>query len=216
MREDIKKIVRSVGIIVVLATILLAMLTYGQLWLKQNIQNENNQQGDTAYVIEGVKGLKVGGPFILQRQDGRVVTDRTYEEKFRLMFFGFTHCPDICPGELSTLSRVLEQLSPAQKEQLHVLFISVDPERDTVEQMAQYMSLFHPDIEGLSGRPDQIEPVLESYKIYAQKIQTPEMSDYTMDHTANIYLFDPYDKLVAIFKTGVSEQQMLDILNKVL
>lgn len=216
MREDFRKTFRYVGTLLAICAVLIVVLAIVIDRTTVKMIEVAEQPEDAEYVIEGVTGMKIGGPFTLQKQDGSVVTDQTYAGQYRLMFFGFTYCPDICPAELGTLSRVLDQLTPAQKEKIKVIFISTDPERDTVEQMNQYMSLFHPDIDGLTGSREQINAVLSAYKIYAQRVQTPEMTDYTMDHTANMYLFDKENNVTAIFKSGVSDRAILKVLNKTL
>ncbi len=217
MREEYKKTFKSVGILLAISAILIVGLAIGlDKTAEKAIETQTQAQTDESHVIEGITGMKVGGPFTLQRHDGSYVTEKMYEGKNLLMFFGFTYCPDICPTELGTLSRVLEQLNDAQKEKLKIVFITVDPERDTVDQMKQYMSLFNPDIDGLTGSRADIDKVLSSYKIYAQRVQTPEMSDYTMDHTANLYLFDKENNLTTIFKTGATDQEILGVLNKAL
>lgn len=130
--------------------------------------------------------LQVGGPFALTDHDGRAVTEKTWAGRPHAVFFGFTHCPDICPTTLTEIGDMLAQLGAAGAR-LAVLFITVDPERDTPEVLKDYLSSFDPRITGLGGSPAQVQAVVESWGVYARKV--PIGDDYTMDHTASVFLF---------------------------
>lgn len=130
----------------------------------------------------------VGGPFSLVDHRGRLVTERDYLGKPTLIFFGFTNCPDICPTTLFELTTRLKELG-TEADRLNVLFITVDPERDTPEQLALYLSSFDPHITGLSGTPKNIADVMTRYRVYARKVPL-EGGGYTMDHTAAIYMMN--------------------------
>ena len=147
-----------------------------------------------------VAGIKIGGPYTLTDHTGKKVTDKDYQDKYKLIYFGFTYCPAVCPTELQKLSSALKKLGPVS-ESIHPVFITVDPERDTVDVMNTYVSHYHPDLIGLTGTPAQIKNVLKSYKIYAAKVQDEDASDYTMDHSSFIYLMSPDDSLIKIFRT---------------
>ncbi len=159
-----------------------------------------------------VQGAQIGGEFELTRQDGVVITDKDIKDTAYLMFFGFTYCPDICPTELATMTRFLSMLSKEKQDALRVFFVSVDPERDTVDQMKDYMSLFHDKIEGLTGTSEQIEQIKKAYKVYSAKVETESLSDYTVDHSAYIYFFDQEGQLRHIFKTNTPEENMKQII----
>ena len=139
----------------------------------------------------------VGGPFRLLDQDGRQRTDADFRGKPFLVFFGFTHCPDICPTALFEMSEVLRRLGP-DAANTAVLFISVDPERDTPEKLKEYLSSFHPRIVGLTGSPQEIAEVEKTYRVYAKKIPL-DGGGYTMDHSAIVYLMDKDGRFVAPF-----------------
>lgn len=130
----------------------------------------------------------VGGPFSLVDHRGRPVTERDYLGKPTLIFFGFTNCPDICPTTLFELTTRLKELG-TDADRLNVLFITVDPERDTPEQLALYLSSFDPHISGLSGTPENIATVMTRYRAFARKVPL-EGGGYTMDHTAAIYMMN--------------------------
>ncbi len=139
----------------------------------------------------------IGGPFQLTDQHGKTVTDKNLKGKPTLIFFGYTHCPDVCPTSLFEISEVLRAMGK-DADKVNAVFISVDPERDTQAAMKDYLSSFDPHLEGLSGDPDAIANVIKSYRVYAKKVPTKD-GDYTMDHTALIYLMDRDGRFVSPF-----------------
>ena len=139
----------------------------------------------------------IGGPFQLTDQNGKAVTDKSLKGKPTLIFFGYTHCPDVCPTSLFEISEVLRSLGK-DADKVNAVFISVDPERDTPAIMKDYLSSFDPHLEGLSGDPAETAKVITSYRVYAKKVPTKD-GDYTMDHTALIYLMDRDGRFVSPF-----------------
>jgi protein SCO1/2 len=139
----------------------------------------------------------VGGPFRLTDQNGRTVTDADFKGKPFLVFFGFTHCPDVCPTALFDMSEAFRRLGP-DAEKMSALFISVDPERDTPEKLKDYLQSFHPRISALTGTQTEIDAVAKAYKAYAKKVPL-DGGEYTMDHTAIVYLMDREGRFVAPF-----------------
>jgi protein SCO1/2 len=139
----------------------------------------------------------IGGPFRLVDQNGQTVTDQDLKGAPYLVFFGFTHCPDVCPTTLMELSNVLDRLGP-DAARVGALFITVDPERDTSAELKDYLSSFNPRFRGLTGDPAAIAAVAKAYRVYLKKVPL-ENGDYTMDHTALIYLMDKKGKFVAPF-----------------
>jgi len=139
----------------------------------------------------------IGGPFELVDQDGQSVTQETFLGEPVLVFFGFTHCPDVCPTTLFEMSQLFEELGPDARK-VAGLFITVDPERDTPEAMKSYLGSFHPSIQGLSGTPEQVAAVIRAYRAYAKKVPTSD-GDYTMDHTAIVYLMGKDGEFIAPF-----------------
>jgi protein SCO1/2 len=127
----------------------------------------------------------VGGPFQLVDQNGAPVTEATMKGKPFLVFFGFTHCPDICPTKLFEMSQALSVVEKDVPD-IQALFISVDPERDTPEMMKRYLSNFNPRIKGLTGDQVSVDAAVKAYRAYAKKVPTD--SGYTMDHTSLVYL----------------------------
>jgi protein SCO1/2 len=139
----------------------------------------------------------VGGPFRLEDQNGKPVTDAEMKGKPFLVFFGYTHCPDVCPTTLFDLSQLMKALGP-DANRTGALFITVDPERDTPQVMKDYLSNFDPHLQGLTGDRASIDAALRAYRVYAKKVPL-ENGDYTMDHTALVYLMDKNGHFVAPF-----------------
>ncbi len=138
----------------------------------------------------------IGGPFALIDQDGRPATQAMLDGKPTLVFFGYTHCPDVCPTTLSDMSRMFETLGRDKKAQ--GVFITVDPERDTPTVLKDYLSNFDPRIKGLTGASEAVAAVEKAYKVYAKKVPTSSQ-DYSMDHTAVVYLMDKSGRFVNAF-----------------
>ena len=139
----------------------------------------------------------IGGPFHLEDQNGKPVGDEDMKGRPFLVFFGFTHCPDICPTTLFDISEVMRRLGE-DADRTGALFITVDPERDTPAKLKDYLSDFDPHLRGLTGDPAAINAAIKAYRVYAKKIPL-EGDDYTMDHTAVVYLMDKDGHFVAPF-----------------
>ncbi|HRF07522.1 MAG TPA: SCO family protein [Xanthobacteraceae bacterium] len=146
---------------------------------------------------ERTRPSSVGGAFQLVNQDGKTVTDADFRGKPLLVFFGFTHCPDICPTTLFEVSEVFNRLGK-DAEKVNAIFVTVDPERDTPEKLKLYLSSFHPQISALSGTDAQIEAIKKVYYVYAKRVPL-EGGSYTMDHTTVVYLMDKDGKFIAPF-----------------
>jgi len=147
----------------------------------------------------------VGGPFRLVDQDGAVVTDQDLKGKPFLVFFGFTHCPDICPATLFEVSEVLRALG-GDADKTRALFVTVDPERDTPEKMKDYLQSFDPHLRGLTGDMAAVEQMAKAYRVYYKKVPL-DGEDYTMDHTALVYLMDKEGRFVAPFNVKRPPEQ---------
>jgi protein SCO1/2 len=158
-------------------------------------------QGDRAIVSTA---SAIGGPFELVDQTGKTVTDRDLAGRPYLVFFGFTHCPDVCPTTLFEVSEVLRALGP-EADRVGALFVTVDPERDTPDKMKDYLSSFDPHLRGLTGDPAAVATMLKAYRVYFRKV--PQENGYTMDHYAGIYLMDKNGRFVKPFnlKSGTAD-----------
>jgi protein SCO1 len=152
----------------------------------------------------------VGGPFHLEDQNGKSFTDQDMKGRPFLVFFGFTHCPDICPQTLFEISQVLHTLG-SDADRTGAVFITVDPERDTPAVIKDYLSNFDPHLHGLTGDQASINAALRAYRVYAKKVPL-EGGDYTMDHTAVVYLMDKDGRFVAPFNVSrTPEQEAADL-----
>jgi protein SCO1/2 len=145
----------------------------------------------------GSAAAAVGGPFQLEDQNGKPVSDQDMKGRPFLVFFGFTRCPDICPTTLFDVSQVLRQLGP-DADRTGALFITVDPERDTPAVLKDYLSNFDPHLRGLTGDQAAVDVAIKAYRVYAKKVPLDD-GDYTMDHTAVVYLMDKDGHFVAPF-----------------
>ncbi|HEX5847152.1 MAG TPA: SCO family protein [Rhodoplanes sp.] len=143
------------------------------------------------------QGTTVGGPIQLTDQNGQPFSDQSLRGKPFLVFFGFTHCPDVCPTALFEVSEIMRRLGP-DAARAAALFISVDPERDTPAVLKEYLSSFNPNLQALTGDPAAIAAVAKAYRVYYKKVPL-EGEDYTLDHTALVYLMDKQGRFVAPF-----------------
>ena len=153
------------------------------------------------WALGGVRGVTapaaIGGPFQLTDQSGQTVTEKSLQGRPTLIFFGFTHCPDVCPTALFEISELLHAMGN-DADRVNAYFVSVDPERDSKQAIKDYLSSFDPHLKGLTGDPEAIAKVLSAYRVYAKKVPLKD-GDYTMDHTALTYLMDRDGKFVAPF-----------------
>lgn len=141
-----------------------------------------------------LSGSTIVSEFSLIDENGRAVTSESFKGQWRLMYFGFTYCPDICPTDAAKIGqalRIFEEKHPKQAAKLQPLFVTVDPERDGQAEVKQFTDSFHPRLLGLTGTPENIESALKSFKIFAQKMPGTTPDSYTYDHQAIIYLIDP-------------------------
>lgn len=146
--------------------------------------------------------------FQLTGHDGMVRTGEDLEGKWSLIFFGFTHCPDVCPTTLAGIAQVMDDLGP-QADRVQPVFITVDPERDDVEALAEYVPQFHSAILGLTGTSKQIESTAETFNIYYEKVDEPQAPDgYAMGHTSQVFLFNPKNELVRLFSYGTPPSEI--------
>lgn len=172
----------------------------------------------TLWLMGGPRGMtaasSIGGPFQLVDQSGQKVTEKNLQGKPTIIFFGFTHCPDVCPTALFEMSEILRAMGK-DADRLNAYFVSVDPERDTPDIMKSYLSSFDPNLKGLTGSPEQVAGVISAYRVYAKKVPMKD-GDYTMDHTALIYLMDREGRFVAPFNIKRKPEEAAADLKKYL
>jgi protein SCO1/2 len=156
----------------------------------------------------------IGGPFALSDASGARVTEASLKGRPSLVFFGYTHCPDVCPTTLFEMSELLGAMGP-DADKVNAYFVTVDPERDTPAAMKDYLSSFDPHLKGLTGTPDEIAKIIAGYRVYARKVPLKD-GDYTMDHTALVYLMDRNGRFVAPFNLKRTPQEAADDLRRYL
>ena len=154
--------------------------------------------------VTAVGRPEIGGPFRLVAHTGAVVESGDLRGKPLVVFFGFTHCPDVCPTALATLSQDLRDLGP-DADRLQAVFVTLTPERDTREALVQYMQAFDPRILALTGTPEEVKAVAKAYKVYSEKVPTAA-GDYTMNHTASVFLMDREHRFKGTIAQGESRE----------
>ncbi|WP_417827220.1 SCO family protein [Thalassospira sp.] len=154
----------------------------------------------------------IGGPFELVNQDGETVTQEDFAGKYMLTYFGYTFCPDVCPTELQVMGTALDMMPKDIADEITPVFFTVDPERDTVEAVAEYVPYFHDRMVGLTGTVEQTSAAAKAYRVYYAKVipeGEPEDTDtYLMDHSSFVYLMDREGKFVRHFNYGTSPEDM--------
>jgi protein SCO1 len=156
--------------------------------------------GVAAFLITSPRGgshaALIGGPFALQDGNGKTVSNVTLKGRPFLVYFGYTHCPDVCPTTLAHISEILDKMG---KKPIPALFITVDPDRDTPKIMQDYVSSFNPAIVGLSGGPQAIAATEKTFRVFARKGKPEPDGDYSMDHSSVVYLMDKNGAFVEAF-----------------
>lgn len=162
--------------------------------------------------IAGAEGF--GGPFTLTDHNGNPVTEKSWPDKYLILYFGFTFCPDVCPLGLTTIANALDKLPDDTQQKIQPLFITVDPQRDTADVLKQYVPLFNPSFIGLTGTDTQIDHVKKLYKIYAEK--DGDGKEYMINHSAFTYLIAPNGELVGLYAHETSAEDMAKNIRSVI
>jgi cytochrome oxidase Cu insertion factor (SCO1/SenC/PrrC family) len=157
----------------------------------------------------------VGGPFTLTDQSGHRRSDSEFRGKLLIVYFGYTFCPDICPTDLQQIGLAVDRLGEAGAA-VQPVFITIDPDRDTPEVLAQYVPSFHPRLIGLTGTPDELAAVAREYKVFYSKFQPPEEGPYLIDHTGFVYIVDATGQYRGVFPPGTQEDRMREMIAKIL
>lgn len=183
--------------------LLFAALAGGVLW-----HESNNVPGLGRSVITG--RADVGGPFQLIDHTGKPVTDADYRGRYMLIYFGFSFCPDVCPTTLAVMAQALDKLGP-EARRVTPIMITIDPERDTPEVLADYMKAFGPSFVGLTGSVAAIKDVEKKYRVYAVKKPldpAKPKAGYGMDHSSVLYLMGPNGRLISFYDEAISPDQL--------
>ena len=155
---------------------------------------------------------RVGGPFTLTDQTGKQRSDTDFRGKLMIVYFGYTYCPDVCPTDLMAITQALDALGPAA-EDVQPVFITIDPERDTT-LLAGYVSAFHRSLVGLTGSPDEIRKVANSYKAFYVKVQDERSRDYSIDHAGVIYLIGRNGEYLGFMPPQTNPDRLTEVLRK--
>ena len=172
----------------------LAALTFG---LSACGESADMSGGDAAPLA----GTAIGGSFTLTNQDGETVSDSDFAGQYRIMYFGYTYCPDVCPIDLQKLAKgfaEFEKTNPERAAKIQPIFVTIDPARDTPEVMKSYVNAFHPRLMGLTGSEADINAVLQKFAVYAEKVEDESTTEYLVDHSRQAYLLDPDGKPLAL------------------
>ena len=191
--------------ILIAAVAVLALGVFAGVW----VWRMGGDAGPIALVRDmGSTGVAtVGGPFQLIDHTGRAVTEADYRGDFLLVYFGYTYCPDVCPTSLLQMSQALDALGPLA-DRVRPIFITVDPERDTVEAMADYAPNFHENLVALTGTAEQVAAAAKAYRVYYAKAEAEGVEGYLMDHSGFIYLMDREGKYLANFSHNATAEDM--------
>lgn len=160
-------------------------------------------------------GAKIGAPFTLTDHDGRRVSDRAFAGKWRIVYFGYTFCPDVCPTGLQTLSaglRAFEKIDPARAVKIVPIFVSVDPARDTPAALKPFVAAFHPRLVGLTGSEAEVAALAKAYGVYAARGEAQPGGGYLVDHSSQAYLMGPEGQPVALLSEEGPPQKIADEL----
>ena len=167
---------------------------------------------DSSALIDPI--ATIGGPFELVKGDGTPVTDKDLADRPKVMFFGFTFCPDVCPTTLAEVQGWIQKLGP-DADKLHYAFVTVDPERDTPAVIRDYVAALDDRILALSGSREQVNAVTKAYRVYAKKVPLDD-GDYTMDHSAAVFLMTKDNKFVGTIAYGEAEETAMAKLKRLI
>ncbi len=171
--------------------------------------------GDSAMTEQNSHALPVGGDFTLQSVQGPVSL-KDFRGKIVLIYFGYSMCPDICPTNLSMMAGALGQLSKEELQRVQGLFISVDPERDSLQRLEEYTQYFHLAIMGITGKPEVIAELAKRYGVAYKKVVLDSATNYVVDHSSETYVIEPQGKLVERLPHGALPEQILAAIRKYL
>ena len=197
-------------ILIVALLIALALVVQKQM----NFSQKNNNVATIVSTGSTYIGTDIGGPFEMINHNGVEVSNRSFADRYKLIYFGFTYCPSICPTELQKMVMAYRELPEDIKPLVQMIFVSVDPERDTPEVMNEYVSLFDPTMIGLTGTQKQVNEVKEEYKVYSAKVSNEANTDYTVDHSSCIYFMSPDDQILDLFKMTSTPEEITEQISK--
>ena len=176
-----------------------------------------------AFVLYGGGGTtsrgvaQIGGPFTLVDHKGETRRHTDFNGNYMLMYFGYTYCPDVCPTALQVMTNAMDQLDPELQEKITPIFVTVDPARDTVDQLNSYVGNFHPRMVGLTGTQEQITDAARRYRVYFAKAKGDgSSSDYLMDHSSIVFLMNTEGEYITHFTHATAPEKMAERLRQIL
>jgi len=179
-------------------------------------EQASEEQGSAAQMMDDLmygRGT-IGGPFTLTDPTGKRRSDSEFRGRLMIVYFGYTFCPDVCPADLMAITQALDALGPAA-EGVQPVFITVDPERDT-KVLGEYIAAFHHSLVGLTGSPDEIRKVANSYKAFYAKVPDQRGGDYSIDHAGVIYLMGRNGEYLGFMPPQTDPKRLTEILRKYL
>lgn len=165
--------------------------------------------GKPSFKNTDITGADYAKGFALTDHTGKARTLEDFKGKVVSIFFGFTHCPDVCPTTLAEMKGVLDKLGPDDAKRVQVLFVTIDPERDTPALLANYVPAFHPSFTGLSGSPEATAKMAKDFKVFYQKVPGKTPGSYSMDHSAGSYVYDPQGRLRLFVRHGMPPEGLV-------
>lgn len=177
--------------------------------------SQEKPQVELSPAMLNVEGADIGGPFELVTQTGERISSEQLIDGPTLIYFGYTFCPDVCPLDLQKMAHAVDVLEERGIE-IKPVFITIDPERDTVEELADWAGSVHPDLVALTGTPGEIKTAADAYKVYYQKAHVEgSAAGYLMDHTAFFYLMTPEHGVTAMFRHEVTAEGLATDIERV-
>ncbi len=196
---------------VIFIILALALAGTAAIWL---VEGQKQTEVPQQTGLLPTPSTSIGGPFHLTDQTGKRVTEKNYEGKYLLLYFGYTFCPDACPTELLAIGQALDGIDQGKAAKVQPLFITIDPDRDTPQKLADYVPSFSTRLIGLTGSDADIKQVANEYKVYYAKSEATQSStDYVMDHSSYVYLVAPDGKTLGIFSSDTSVDDLVKALS---
>jgi protein SCO1/2 len=206
----IKKI-RYAAYIAIIAIFVITAITLIKRHFREKLNAPEENQVAAVQQISTAGLPSIGGSFQLTDHTGQHRSNLDFRGKYTLVYFGYSYCPDICPTALSGMTEALVKLG-AKANKVTPIFISVDPQRDTVANLAEYVANFHPSFVGLTGTEEQVKKAMKAYRVYAAKVDESAREDYLMDHSSIIYVMNPQGQFVAHFNHETPAEDMVAAL----
>ncbi len=207
----------SIVVVGMVAAVAAFLTSESQKMSKENEENTTTTSVASVRVGKTYGQATVGGPFSLLDQDGTTRTDADYKGKYMVVYFGYSFCPDICPAALYNMTQAFQEMSSKELKDLSPLFITIDPQRDTISNLKTYMQNFHPSFTALTGSQDQIDKAIKGYRVYAKKAKPDGTStEYLLDHSSIVYVMDRQGRFVTSFNHQTEPEVIKQTLRKII